>query len=128
MGQIEVICGPMFSGKTEELIRRLKRAAIARRKVQVFKPRLDARYDPDAVVSHVAVWRGGTASAARDIGAVLRGARPDEPVEAPGTPAWQARVSALYNQMRLALKKGDWSAFGEAFESLGRLTGQPPIR
>lgn len=80
------------------------------------------------VVSHVAVWRGGTASAARDIGAVLRGARPDEPVEAPGTPAWQARVSALYNQMRLALKKGDWSAFGEAFESLGRLTGQPPIR
>jgi thymidine kinase len=52
MGQIEVICGPMFSGKTEELIRRLKRAAIARRKVQVFKPRVDSRYDPDAVVSH----------------------------------------------------------------------------
>jgi thymidine kinase len=52
MGQIEVICGPMFSGKTEELIRRLKRAVIARRKVQVFKPRLDTRYDPDAVVSH----------------------------------------------------------------------------
>ena len=52
MGHIEVICGPMFSGKTEELIRRLKRAAIARRKVQVFKPRLDTRYDPDAVVSH----------------------------------------------------------------------------
>ena len=52
MGQIEVICGPMFSGKTEELIRRLKRAAIARRKVQVFKPRLDTRYDPEAVVSH----------------------------------------------------------------------------
>jgi len=52
MGQIEVICGPMFSGKTEELIRRLKRAVIARRKVQVFKPRVDTRYDPDAVVSH----------------------------------------------------------------------------
>ncbi len=52
MGQIEVICGPMFSGKTEELIRRLKRAVIARRKVQVFKPRIDIRYDPDAVVSH----------------------------------------------------------------------------
>jgi thymidine kinase len=52
MGQIEVICGPMFSGKTEELIRRLKRAVIARRKVQVFKPRIDTRYDPDAVVSH----------------------------------------------------------------------------
>src|SRR5438477_9426330 len=52
MGHIEVICGPMFSGKTEELIRRLTRAVIARRKVQVFKPRVDSRYDPDAVVSH----------------------------------------------------------------------------
>src|SRR5438132_9265228 len=52
MGTIEVICGPMFSGKTEELIRRLKRAVIAKRKVQVFKPRIDTRYDPDAVVSH----------------------------------------------------------------------------
>ena len=52
MGTIEVICGPMFSGKTEELIRRVKRAAIARRKVQVFKPRIDSRYDPEAVVSH----------------------------------------------------------------------------
>ncbi|MCA1828534.1 MAG: thymidine kinase [Myxococcales bacterium] len=52
MGTIEVICGPMFSGKTEELIRRLRRAAIARRRVQVFKPRIDSRYDPDAVVSH----------------------------------------------------------------------------
>jgi len=52
MGTIEVICGPMFSGKTEELIRRLRRAVIARRKVQVFKPRVDSRYDPDAVVSH----------------------------------------------------------------------------
>jgi thymidine kinase len=52
MGHIEVICGPMFSGKTEELIRRLRRAVIARRKVQVFKPRVDTRYDADAVVSH----------------------------------------------------------------------------
>jgi thymidine kinase len=52
MGHIEVICGPMFSGKTEELIRRLRRAVIAKRKVQVFKPRVDTRYDADAVVSH----------------------------------------------------------------------------
>ena len=51
-GTIEVICGPMFSGKTEELIRRLRRAVIARRKVQVFKPRADSRYDPESVVSH----------------------------------------------------------------------------
>jgi hypothetical protein len=79
-------------------------------------------------VSHVALWRNGSASAARDLGTILRGARPNEPMETPGTPAWQARVSALYNQMRIALKKGDWAAFGEAFETLGRLTGQPPIR
>lgn len=52
MGQLEVICGPMFSGKTEELIRRLRRAVIARRKVQVFKPHIDVRYDAAAVVSH----------------------------------------------------------------------------
>ncbi len=51
-GWIEVICGCMFSGKTEELIRRLKRAKIAAQKVEVFKPRLDTRYDDVAVVSH----------------------------------------------------------------------------
>lgn len=51
-GWVEVICGSMFSGKTEELIRRLRRAAIARQKVQVFKPRIDDRYDAEAVVSH----------------------------------------------------------------------------
>ena len=51
-GWIEVICGSMFSGKTEELIRRLKRAKIANQKVEIFKPRLDTRYDEVAVVSH----------------------------------------------------------------------------
>ena len=51
-GWIEVICGSMFSGKTEELIRRLKRAEIARQKVQVFKPALDSRYQADKVSSH----------------------------------------------------------------------------
>ncbi|AUS05288.1 thymidine kinase [Pseudotamlana carrageenivorans] len=51
-GWIEVICGSMFSGKTEELIRRLKRAQIARQKVEIFKPTLDVRYDEDKVVSH----------------------------------------------------------------------------
>lgn len=51
-GWIEVICGSMFSGKTEELIRRLKRAEIARQKVQVFKPALDSRYKADKVSSH----------------------------------------------------------------------------
>jgi thymidine kinase len=51
-GQVEVICGPMFSGKTEELIKRLRRAQIARQKVVVFKPKIDDRYDETAVVSH----------------------------------------------------------------------------
>lgn len=51
-GWIEVICGSMFSGKTEELIRRLKRAKIARQKVEIFKPMIDTRYDENNVVSH----------------------------------------------------------------------------
>jgi thymidine kinase len=51
-GWIEVICGSMFSGKTEELIRRLKRAKFARQRVEIFKPKVDTRYDEDQVVSH----------------------------------------------------------------------------
>jgi thymidine kinase len=51
-GWIEVICGSMFSGKTEELIRRLNRARIARQKVEIFKPKIDTRYDETNVVSH----------------------------------------------------------------------------
>lgn len=51
-GWIEVICGCMFSGKTEELIRRLKRAKFAQQKVEIFKPRVDTRYDDTKVVSH----------------------------------------------------------------------------
>lgn len=51
-GAIEVVCGPMFSGKTEELIRRVKRAQIAKQRVQIFKPAIDVRYDEVKVVSH----------------------------------------------------------------------------
>ncbi len=51
-GWIEVVCGSMFSGKTEELIRRLKRAKIAKQKVEIFKPSVDVRYDEEKVVSH----------------------------------------------------------------------------
>lgn len=51
-GQIEVICGSMFSGKTEELIRRLNRALIAKQKVEIFKPSIDKRYHESDVVSH----------------------------------------------------------------------------
>jgi thymidine kinase len=51
-GRIEVVCGSMFSGKTEELIRRLKRAKFAHQKVEIFKPALDTRYSDVEVVSH----------------------------------------------------------------------------
>ncbi|MFN2386452.1 MAG: thymidine kinase [Thermoanaerobaculia bacterium] len=51
-GWIEVICGSMFSGKSEELIRRLRRAMIARQKVQIFKPRIDSRFGEGEIVSH----------------------------------------------------------------------------
>src|SRR5260370_39839749 len=52
IGWIEVICGPMFSGKSEELMRRLRRAMIARKRVQGFKPAIDTRYSLDEIVSH----------------------------------------------------------------------------
>src|SRR6476619_8094593 len=51
-GWIEVITGSMFSGKSEELIRRLRRAQIARQRVQIFKPAIDDRFGPDEIVSH----------------------------------------------------------------------------
>lgn len=51
-GRIEVICGSMFSGKTEELIRRLKRASFAKQRVEIFKPAIDTRYSNDEVISH----------------------------------------------------------------------------
>ena len=51
-GWIEVVCGSMYSGKSEELIRRLKRAEIAKQKVEIFKPKLDHRYEKEYIVSH----------------------------------------------------------------------------
>ena len=51
-GWIEVVCGSMFSGKTEELIRRIRRAIYAKQKVEIFKPEIDVRYDEEKVVSH----------------------------------------------------------------------------
>jgi len=52
IGWIEVICGSMFSGKTEELIRRVKRAKLAKQKIKIFKPKKDLRYDKKKVISH----------------------------------------------------------------------------
>src|ERR1700734_275023 len=54
-GSIEVVCGSMFSGKTEELLRRIKRARLARQRTQLFKPRVDDRYDAVKVVTHEGV-------------------------------------------------------------------------
>ena len=51
-GWIEVICGGMFSGKTEELMRRLRRAEIAKMSISIFKPKIDSRYDQGHIVSH----------------------------------------------------------------------------
>lgn len=56
-GHVELICGSMFSGKTEELLRRIRRAEIARRTIQIFKPRLDNRYGLEKVASHNGVAR-----------------------------------------------------------------------
>lgn len=58
LGSVEVVTGSMFSGKTEELIRRVKRAVLARQRVQSFKPRIDDRYDASRIVSHSAVLEG----------------------------------------------------------------------
>ena len=71
-GSIEVIVGSMFSGKSEELIRRLRRAQIARQKVQIFKPAIDARYSDTHIVSHSAMKIESVAvTTARDIAAAL---------------------------------------------------------
>jgi thymidine kinase len=67
-GWIEVITGSMFSGKSEELIRRLRRAQIARQKVQIFKPQFDTRYADDHIVSHSEMRIGSTnVSSSRDL-------------------------------------------------------------
>ena len=58
-GWLEVVCGPMFSGKSEEMIRRLRRAEIAGQQVVVYKPRIDDRYDADDIVSHAGIRMRG---------------------------------------------------------------------
>lgn len=66
MGSIEVVTGSMFSGKTEELIRRVKRAVLARQRVQAFKPRIDDRYDSTRIVTHDRVSVEAVAVASSD--------------------------------------------------------------
>src|SRR6516165_1668868 len=81
VGWIEVICGPMFSGKSEELIRRLRRAMIARKRVEVFKPSIDNRYSDDEIVSHGDL---------RMKSQVVRGAK-----EIPETIDWRSEVVGI---------------------------------
>jgi len=67
-GWIEIVCGSMFSGKTEELIRRVRRARIAKQKVQVFKPQIDVRYQVEKVSSHDGLaWEAIPVAHAREI-------------------------------------------------------------
>ncbi len=77
-GWIEVICGSMFSGKTEELIRRLRRAEYARQKVQVFKPAIDNRYDETNVSSHTGIQI--TAQPVNDAADIRAAVQPDTDV------------------------------------------------
>jgi thymidine kinase len=71
-GWIEAICGPMFSGKSEELLRRLRRAHVARKLVQVFKPSIDTRYSEDEIVTHAdSRMRSESVASAREILAKL---------------------------------------------------------
>ncbi|HRF61232.1 MAG TPA: thymidine kinase [Fimbriimonadaceae bacterium] len=72
LGQIVVICGSMFAGKSEELIRRARRALYAKRKVQVFKPALDTRYHESMVVTHMGVQHAAhPVSSVRDLAAAI---------------------------------------------------------
>ena len=77
-GWLEVICGPMFSGKSEEMIRRLRRAEIAGRRVVIFKPRIDDRYDTADIVSHAGARMRGVAVAS--VSELTAGARAFEVV------------------------------------------------
>ncbi|RME42295.1 MAG: thymidine kinase [Chloroflexi bacterium] len=79
-GWVEVICGSMFSGKTEELLRRLRRAVIARQKVQLFKPSIDDRYGLTTVASHNGLRMEGIVVA--DSSELLRAVAPDTTVVA----------------------------------------------
>jgi len=77
-GSIEIVCGSMFSGKTEEMIRRLRRAVIAKQKVQVFKPAIDNRYDAVKIRSHAGL--DFEAIPIKDSSEIIRSVKPDTTV------------------------------------------------
>src|SRR6188472_3649279 len=80
-GCVEVVCGSMFSGKTEELLRRVKRARLAKQRVVLFKPRIDNRYDDVKVVSHEGIKAEATAvSSSSELMTFVDRARPPDVV------------------------------------------------
>jgi thymidine kinase len=127
-GWIEVVCGSMFSGKTEEVIRRVKRAVIARQKVQVFKPAIDTRYIHEKVTSHSGAQFEATAvSKAADI---LELVDPDTEVVAIDEaqffdPAVVQVASVLANRgLRVIIAGLDMDFRGEAFGPMPQLLAE----
>lgn len=124
-GHVEVICGCMFSGKSEELIRRLRRAVIAKQAVQVFKPVIDNRYSSKAVVSHTRVEF--PAEAVQSPGDILF--RVNEQTQVVGIDEAQFFhagivdvVETLANQGRRVIVAGlDQDAFGQPFGPMPQL-------
>jgi thymidine kinase len=124
-GWIEVIVGSMFSGKSEELIRRLRRAQIARQRVQIFKPQVDTRYAADHIVSHSEMREA--ASAVRDSRELLE--QVDAATEVVGIDEGQffdqglpAAVTALADQGKRVIVAGlDQDYLGKPFEPMPQL-------
>jgi thymidine kinase len=124
-GWIEVIVGSMFSGKSEELIRRLRRAQIAKRKVQIFKPQIDTRYSKSHITSHSAMQiEAENVSSSREM---LEKVRPDTEVVGIDEgqffdPELPAAVTTLADQGKRVIVAGlDQDYLGKPFEPMPQL-------
>ena len=127
-GWVEVVCGSMFSGKTEELIRRLRRAVIARHQVQLFKPAVDDRYGVSTVASHNGIkWEGIVVGSAEEL---LNKVEPETTVVAiDEVQFFDAGVAEVCNQlaqrgMRVIAAGLDTDFRGEPFGSIPILMAQ----
>ncbi|HET6617419.1 MAG TPA: thymidine kinase [Gemmatimonadota bacterium] len=128
VGWVEVICGPMFSGKSEELIRRLRRAEIARQRVQVFKPVIDDRYGQDEIVSHSA--QRITASNVRSAREILEGVDPrTQVVGIDEAHFYDDEIASVVERLanvgkRVIVAGLDLDYLGEPFDHVTRLLAQ----
>ena len=124
-GWIEVICGPMFSGKSEELIRRLRRAAIAKQRVQVFKPAIDRRYHDTRITSHSA--QSLEAQSLPDVAAMIAAIDPTTQVVGIDEaqffgPSLVAAVQAMADRgVRVVIAGLDQDYLGRPFEPVPQL-------